>query len=305
MKNPEVMWMNPKPNPECPACGAGSWKIGLSETGRQRYRCPKCGKKFDERAGTPFHRLRKPEKALLVATVLYANYPLSSYDVEEIVGLFGIDVSARQIERWPERFGPSVKRIFRKYKIRFSKVWHVDEKFVPHDRVPSPKYKRGERKWLYQLTVLDSRNNVVASYLAPERSTEAAKEALRRAKETAGTPQDFIVSDDCPIYDRGVNVLGRRTKHVTAHFEGKLMPYRESVVLLSNNRIERYHSTLAPKVRSMRGVKSVRCGDQFFQVYNFLHNFFRKGRMRRILGRLGLKPNWEGLTKLFHLARDF
>lgn len=297
--------MSHKPNPKCPHCGASSWKNGFSHNGRQRFKCPKCGKKFDERAGTPFHGLHKPEQAFMVATVLYVKYPLSSYDVADIAGLFGIDVSARQIERWPERFGPSMKRIFRKYKVRFSKVWHTDEKFVPHDRVPSPKYKRGKRVWLYQITVLDSKNNVVASYLAPERNTEAAEKALRRAKETAGFSPDFIVSDDCPIYDKGVNVLGRRAKHVNAHFKGKLMPYKKGIVLLSNNRIERYHSTLAPKVRSMRGVKRPERGDTFFQVYNAMYNLFRKGRLKRIMGRLGLKPGWEGLTKLFHLARDF
>lgn len=86
------------------------------------------------------------------------------------------------------------------------------------------------------------------------------------------------MSDDCPAYDRGVNVLGMRTRHVRAHFEGKLIPYGKGVVLLSNNRIERYHSEIAPKIRSMRGVKNLEQGDQFFQVYNFMHNFFRKGR---------------------------
>jgi len=30
VKKAEVMWMNPKPNPKCPACGAGSWKNGIS-----------------------------------------------------------------------------------------------------------------------------------------------------------------------------------------------------------------------------------------------------------------------------------
>ena len=83
------------------------------------------------------------------------------------------------------------------------------------------------------------------------------------------------------------------------------MPYQEGVVLLSNNRIERYHSKLAPKIRSMRGVKNLELGDQFFQMYNFMHNLFRKGRLKRILGWLGLRPGWEGLTKLFYRARDF
>jgi hypothetical protein len=41
-----------------------------------------------------------------------------------------------------------------------------------------------------------------------------------------------------------------------------------------------------------------------YQVEEVL-DFFGKCRLKRILGRLGLKPSWEGLTKLFYLARDF
>jgi len=55
----------------------------------------------------------------------------------------------------------------------------------------------------------------------------------------------------------------------------------------------------------MRGVKNLEQGNQFFQVYNFMHNFFGKGRLKRILGQLGLKLSWEGLRKMFYLARDF
>jgi|GEM_PF-3086579 len=72
----------------------------------------------------------------------------------------------------------------------------------------------------------------------------------------------------------------------------KLIHYGEGVVLLSNNRIERYHPEIA-KIRSMRGVKNPEREDQFFQVYNFMHNFFRKGRLKRILGWPGLKLSWE------------
>ena len=61
----------------------------------------------------------------------------------------------------------------------------------------------------------------------------------------------------------------------------------------------------ARRIRSMRGVKNLEQGNQFFQVYNFMHNFFGKGRLKRILGQLGLKLSWEGLRKMFYLARDF
>jgi len=292
-------------NPKCPACGAGSWKNGFSRSGRQVYKCKSCGKKFNERAGTPFWHLKKDEKEVLVAALLYAKYPLSTYQVAELLELFGIKVSASSVGRWPPRFGSSMRKIAKLYRIKFSRVWHVDEKFVPHKREPSKKWKRGKRKWAYQITVLDSEGNVVASYLAPERSTEAVKKALRRAKEEAGFSPDIVVSDKFNAYDRGVNVLGRRTKHVRAHFEGKLIPYGKDVILLSNNKIERYHSEIAPKIRSMRGVKNLEKGDRFFQVHNFLHNFSKKGRLKRILSHLGLKPSLGGLAKLFYVARNF
>ncbi|GEM_PF-5853838 len=87
--------------------------------------------------GDAYHGLHKPEQCVLTATVLYVDYPLSSYDVEEILGQFGVEASARQLERWPARFGPTVKRILGKYRVRFSRVWHVDEKFTPHKRSAS------------------------------------------------------------------------------------------------------------------------------------------------------------------------
>jgi len=169
-----------------------------------------------------------------------------------------------------------VKKISKRYIIKFSKVWHTDEKFVSHKRVPSERWKRGKRKWAYQITVLDSEGNVVASYLAPERSTDAVKKALKRAKEEAGFSPDIVVTDKYNAYDRGVNVLGRRTRHVRAHFEGKFIPYGKGVVLLSNNKIERYHSEIAPKIRSMRGIKNL-AGGPLLPALQFCAEFLQKG----------------------------
>jgi len=137
----------------------------------------------------------------LIGVLLYAKYPLSSYDVAEIM-------------------------LFNVIEISHAKV--------------------------------------VASYLAPELSTKAIKKALKRAKVEANFSPDIVVNDDYPAYDRGVKILGRRTKHIHAHFEGKFISYGKSVILLSNNKIERYHSRIAPKIRSMRGVKNLEKEDSFF-----------------------------------------
>jgi len=88
---------------------------------------------------------------------------------------------------------------------------------------------------------------------------------LRRAKKEAGFSPDIIARDSLPAYDRGVKVLGRRTRDVPTHFEGRLIPYGRGVLSVSNNRIERYHSEIAPKIRSMRGVKSLERGTSSFR----------------------------------------
>jgi len=107
----EVMWMS-ETNPKCPACGADSWKNGLSRSGRQVYKS--CGRKFNERAGTPFWYLRKEEKDVLTAALLYVKYPLSTYQVSDMLGLFGIRVSPSSVGRWVQRFDHSVRKIARR-----------------------------------------------------------------------------------------------------------------------------------------------------------------------------------------------
>jgi len=128
---------------------------------------------------------------------------------------------------------------------------------------PLEAVERGKRKWAYKITVLGSKGDVVASYLTTKRNTEAIRKALRRAKEEAGFSPDIIARDGLPAYDRGVKVPGRRTRDVRTHFEGGLIPYGRGVLSVSNNRIERHRSEIAPKTRSMRGVKSLERGDQF------------------------------------------
>lgn len=154
------------------------------------------------------------------------------------------------------------------------------------------------------MTVLDSKGDVVVSYLAPERSTKAIKKALRRAKKEAGFSLDIIARDSFPVYDKAVKVLGRKTKNVRTHFEEKLIPKGDGITPASNNRIERYHPKIAPKIRSMREVKSLKSEDAFFQVCKRFRNLIKKGLLREILDKFKLNLTWGALVKMFYLARD-
>lgn len=104
-------------NPKCTACGAGSWKVGFSQSKRRVYKCKdkSCGKKFNKRAGMPFHGLHFPDGAALMGTLLYAKYPLSSYDVSEILLFNGVEVSHTTICGWQPCFARYVRTIAKKY----------------------------------------------------------------------------------------------------------------------------------------------------------------------------------------------
>ena len=290
-------------NPKCPECGSDSWKIGKNEFGTQCYKCPKCDKRFNQRYGTPFHRRKFADGIVIAGLLMYAKYPLSGDNVAEILRLFGVDVTGWSIWNWTQDFAPHIDKIKKKYKIKFSRIWHVDEKFIPHKRVPDPKWKRGRKEWAYQITVYDSDNNVIASYLSPKRNSAGIRKALKRAREATGEKPELVVTDDFNAYDKPVRrVLGKRKrkKHVIAHFEGKWVIHNKKLMILSNNRIERYHSEISPKVRSMRGVKNLEKGDKFFQVYGFFHNFFVKDRIKGILNEINLEFNLNGLVQFFY-----
>jgi len=95
---------------------------------------------------------------------------------------------------------------------------------MPRSRVPSEKCQRGQRKWAYQMTVLDSEGNAAASYFAPERSTGAIEKLPKRAKAEAGFSPDIVVTDGYNAYEQGLKVLGRRTEHIRVPSSGSLSP---------------------------------------------------------------------------------
>lgn len=158
-------------NPKCPDCDSDSWKVGVSQSGVQCYKCKFCGKKFNERTATPFHWLHSPNKAIMMASMLHARYGLSSYKVAEILKFNGIKVSARSIRRWPKRFGPLMEEIPKRYRLKLSQAPHSDRK------------RRGA-EWSHKASLVDSEGNIVISYFTPEQSAKKIERTMAREERT-------------------------------------------------------------------------------------------------------------------------
>lgn len=276
------------------------WKNGFDKFGLQRYKCPSCSLRITKRSLTPFHWLHYTDEDVIMAVILYNRYPLSAENVAEIMLFSGIKLTNVTVLNWTQRFEQYTGNIQRRYKITFTKVCHMDEKFISWKRKPSKKYKRGLKKWSYKITLMDSKGNIIKSYLAPERSTKAIERAIKRSRDIGYKPK-IAVTDGFNAYDKAVKKFGRRTKHVKSHFEGKWVIHEKKPYFLSNNRMERYHSEINPKIKSMRGVKNIVKADRVFQVQDFMHNFFVKRRIYRLLPRLGLELSWHGLAQMFYL----
>jgi len=66
-----------------------------------------------------------------------------------------------------------------------------------------------------------------------------AKEQCYLCRKEAGFYPRIISTDKCHIYD--VLRKYRKIRHIHAHFETKFIPYNNTVLPVSQNRIERYH----------------------------------------------------------------
>jgi transposase-like protein len=114
---------------------------------------------------------------------------------------------------------------------------------------------------------------VLATLLSEKRNSEAMLTVFKMAVEEAGFYPKFISTDKCHIYDALRKY--RKIKHIHAHFETKFIPYNNTILPVSQNRIERYHSEIRPKEVRMRGIKNFQNGTRFFQLRGVIHNYLR------------------------------
>jgi len=240
MKNPN----------KCVHCGNERIvKNGVKSNGTQNYKCNDCCKQFVATYGTPYYRKQYDAMLTLHISALlnlrgFIDFRLVAEFVELICG-----VKRAHTTYYYRHLDLDFSQL---PKPEFGKIWHIDELF---DKVKGSKDKFG-----YLFAVCDENSNLICLYQANERSTQAAKNTLKKAGNIAGFAPDVIVHDGCPIYERAVKIFGKKTKHCQAHFKADPFAFIKEGALqllyLSNNRVERINAWLRRWLKHMKGFKA-------------------------------------------------
>src|SRR5690349_3591465 len=117
----------------CPHCQSPSIR-NLNRTtdlGYAVFRCGGCGRKSNERTGTPFNFLEFPTDIVFEIVLCRLLYKLSLRNLAQMFLLRGFEFTHEAVREWEERFTPLLaEHIRRKRKGKAGRRWYVDETYL-------------------------------------------------------------------------------------------------------------------------------------------------------------------------------
>ena len=155
----------------CPHCLSTSTLNRKHRTslGYRTFFCSGCGRRFNERTGSPFNDLQFPTDIVLLAVLWRLRYKLSFRDVAELLLQRGFEISHETIRAWEFRFTPVISdRLRTKRRGTVGVSWYLDETYI----------KVGGR-WRYLYRAIDRAGNLLDSMLSEHRDKHAARRLLR------------------------------------------------------------------------------------------------------------------------------
>ena len=113
---------------------------------------------------------------------MYARYPLSLRNVEDLLAERGIDISHETVRFWWNRFGPMFAAEIRKRRVAQMRGcpqwrWHLDEVFV-----------KVNGKLCYLWRAIDQEGEVLEAVVTAKRDKAAALKLLKRIMKKYGSP---------------------------------------------------------------------------------------------------------------------
>ncbi len=229
--------------PPCPRCAGAEVKQDGMVAETQRYRCHSCRRTCITRTGTPCAGHRWPQEVIVTAVRWYCRFRLSAAEVRDLLAERGVDVSARTILYWVQKFAPLLARAGRRAAARPGMRWWCDETYV-----------RVGGAWAYLYRAIDEHGQVVDVLLRTHRDLDSARAFFVLATYRRRTTPEEVITDKHPAYVRAV----RDEVPGATHTQSGL--HRRSG--LDTKSIERSHVPTKDRLRPMRGLQSIRTGQR-------------------------------------------
>lgn len=243
---------------------------GFDNKGVQRYKCSDCKRRFCEKG---FFARYKHKPIDIIRTVELRMHRLSLRETRDEIGkLIYVHVSHVTVYDWCMKF---IRIMVLWAKLTFSladsPIIHCDEKFI--------KVKGSKDSFAYLFVAKDKFDKIRTIYLANARTKASAKIFFERLIAT-GNKTEIAVTDKCQIYVKSVKILGRKVRHVQAHFKPVRIVHKRKFMKISNNTIERFNSDIDLFLHVFRGLKSFRTANIWLEGFAVYHNYLKPSAIR-------------------------
>jgi putative transposase len=203
---------------------------------------------------------------ILWAVRWYVAYPISSRQLEEMMGERGVAVDHSTLNRWVIKYAPEFEKVFRRHQQPVGRSWRLDETYVKI---------KGKSAYLYR--AVDKDGNTIDFLLTPNRDRDAAKAFLRKAIRTQGLPEKITIDKS-----------GSNTAAIT-HYN---QTHKTAIVIRHskylNNVVEQDHRAVKRLTRPMLGFRAV------FSVVRLLIRFGAWYHIRQNSASVWWQPSSKG-----------
>ena len=205
----------------------------------------------------PFRWFDSSPEVIRLVVMMYAKYPLSLRNVEDLLHERGIDICHETVRLWWRRFGPMSANEIRKKRVEAMRQqtrwrWHLDEVYV---RI------NGQMRYLWR--AVDHKGEVLESFVTKERDQAAALKFIKKALKRHGSPQ-AITTNGLRSYKAALKELG--------------IADRQEIGRWANNRAENSHQPFRRRERAMLRFRRMKTLQAFASVHGTVHNHFKQER---------------------------
>ena len=205
----------------------------------------------------PFKYFKTSPEIIRLAVMMYVRFPLSLWNVEDLLHERGINISHETVRFWWNRFGPLFAAEIRRRRgdRKCSGThwqWHLDKVFVKINE---------EQHYLWR--AVDHEGEVLESFVTKCRDRKAALKFLRKTMKRHGKPQIFVI-DKLRSYGAAMKVIGSADKQETGRW--------------LNNRAKNAHQPSRRRERAMIRFRRMRTLQKFVAVHASIHNHFNQDR---------------------------